>query len=56
MLFLRNNPLGQTYLTKLARTHGKGKALSIRAHQLGRAVYFMLKRHEAFDIHKFLAI
>jgi transposase len=55
VLFLRKNPLGQTYLTKLARKHGKAKALSILAHQLGRAVYFMLKRHEAFDMHKFLA-
>jgi transposase len=55
VLSLRNNPLGQTYLTKLAHKHGKAKALSILAHQLGRAVYFMLKRHEAFDMHKFLA-
>jgi transposase len=55
VLFLRKNPSGQTYLTKLARKHGKAKALSILAHQLGRAVYFMLKRHEAFDMHKFLA-
>jgi transposase len=55
VLFLRKNPLGQTYLTKLARKHGKAKALSILAHQLGRAVYFMLKRHEPFDMHKFLS-
>jgi transposase len=53
--FLRNNPLGQAHLTTLARKHGKAKALSIRAHQLGRAVYCMLKRPEAFDMHKFLA-
>jgi transposase len=55
VLFLRNNPLGQAQLTELARKHGKAKALSILAHQLGRAVYFMLKRPEAFDMHKFLA-
>jgi transposase len=55
VLFLRNNPLGQAHLTKLARKHGNAKALSILAQQLGRAVYFMLKRHEAFDMHKFLA-
>jgi transposase len=54
VLFLRKNPLGQTYLTKLARQHGNAKALSILAPQLGRAVYFRLKRHEAFAMHKFL--
>jgi transposase len=53
--FLRKHPLGQADLTKLARTHGKAKALSLLAHQLGRAVYCMLKRHEACDMHKFLA-
>jgi transposase len=55
VLFLRNHPLGQAPLTTLARQHGKAQALSIRAHQLGRAVYFMLKRPEAFDLHQFLA-
>jgi transposase len=55
VLFLRNNPLGQAHLAKLARKHGKAKAPSILAPQLGRAVYFMLKRHEAFDMRKFLA-
>jgi transposase len=54
VLFLRKNPLGQTDLAMLARTHGKANALSILAHQLGRAVYFMLKRPEAFARHKFL--
>ena len=34
--------------------HSKGKALSILAHRLARAVYFMLKRNEAFDMGKFL--
>jgi transposase len=55
VLFRRKNPLGQTYLPKLARKHGKAKALSILAHQLGRAVYVLRKRHEAFDMHKFLS-
>lgn len=31
VLFLRNNPQGQRYLERLARKHGKGKALSILA-------------------------
>jgi transposase len=54
VLFLRNNPAGQTYLTRIARKHGKGKALTILAHKLARAVYYMLKRDTAFDLAKFL--
>jgi transposase len=54
VLFLRNNPARQTYLTRLARKHGKGKALTILAHKLARAVYYMLKRDTAFDLDKFL--
>jgi transposase len=53
-LFLRNNPQGQKLLARLEKKHDKGKALSILAHKLGRAVYFMLKRKEAFDMRIFL--
>jgi transposase len=38
-LFLRNNPRGQKRLARLEKKHDKGKALSILAHKLGRAVY-----------------
>ena len=54
VLFLRNNEPAKRYYEKLVRKHGKGKALSILAHKLGRAVYFMLKNKEAFDQEKFL--
>jgi transposase len=54
VLFLRDNPAGQKYVTKLANKHGQGKALTLLAQKLGRAVYYMLKRQQAFDIHKFL--
>jgi transposase len=54
VLFLRDNPLGPKYLTRLEKKHGKGKALTILAHHLARAVYFMLNRHTAFEMHKFL--
>jgi transposase len=54
VLFLRDNPAGQKYLTRLEKKHGKGKALTILAHKLARAVYFMLKRHTAFEMDKFL--
>ena len=55
VLFLRRNPEGQRYVERLSKKHGKGKALSILAARLGRAVYVMLKRREPFDPAKFLA-
>ena len=54
-LFLKGNEQGQRYLQKIASRHGKGKALSILAHKLGRAVYFMLKNNQGFDMNRFLA-
>jgi transposase len=53
-LFLRNNAAGQSYLARLENKHGKGKALTILAHKLARAVYYMLKRHTAFNMETFL--
>jgi hypothetical protein len=52
--FLRNNPAGQKYLARLVKKHGTGKALTVLAHQLARAVYDMWKRRMAFDLDKFL--
>ena len=40
--------------TRLERKHGKAKALSILAHKIGRAVYYMLTRKTAFDLERFL--
>jgi transposase len=54
VLFLRDNPAGQKYLTRLEKKHGQGTALTLLAQKLGRAVYYMLKRQKAFDMHKFL--
>ena len=48
-LFLRNNEPAQRYHHRLVNKHGKAKALASIAHKLGRAVYFMLRRREAFD-------
>jgi transposase len=53
-LFLRNNEPGQKYLARLEKKHDKGKALTILAHKLARAVYYMLKRKTVFDIDIFL--
>jgi len=54
MLFLRNNAAGQIFLARIEEKHGKGKALTILAHQLARAVYYMLKRKTAFKMETFL--
>ena len=54
-LFLRKNEKGQKYVARLTGKHGKGKAMSILAHKLGRAVYFMWKRNEAFDINRLMS-
>jgi transposase len=54
VLFLRHNPVGQKYLTRLEKKHGKGKALTILAHKLARAVYYILKRDTVFEMDKFL--
>ena len=48
-LFLRGNEPAKKYFQRLVSKYGKGKALSVVAHKLGRSVYFMLKRGEAFD-------
>jgi transposase len=53
-LFRRNNPNGQKLLTRLEKKHGNGKALTILAHKVARAVYDMLKRKTAFDTDIFL--
>lgn len=54
VLFLRKNPEAQAWLEKMANKHNKARALTILAHKLGRAVYFMLKRKTVFDQERFL--
>lgn len=54
VLFLKGNEPAQRYREKLANKHGKGKSLTILAHKLARAVYYMLKNKVAFDQEKFL--
>jgi transposase len=55
VLLLRDNPQAQRTKQRLEKKHGKTKALSILAHKLGRATYYVLKRGKAFDMNKFLA-
>lgn len=54
VLFLRANPAGQKVLTRLEQKHGQGKALTVLAQKLARAVYSMLTRNRAFDMQTFL--
>jgi transposase len=54
LLYLRGNEQAEKYYNRLISRHGKGKALTIVAKRLGIAVYYMLKRREPFNEHKFL--
>jgi transposase len=53
--FLRQNRQGQQLRARLEKRHGKGKALSILAHKIWRAVYYVLARKTVFSMEKFLA-
>lgn len=44
----------KTFIQRIEKRHGKARAHSRLAVKLGRAVYFMLRRGEAFDLHKLL--
>jgi transposase len=54
-LMMRELPQAKAFVDTQAKKHGRGKAMSILAHKLGRAVYCMLKRKEAFDVKYFFA-
>ena len=53
--FLSRSDDAPRLVARLERQHGKPKALSILAARLGRAVYFMLARKQAFDATRFRA-
>ena len=55
VLFVRHSTEGKKLLARLEKRFGKGKALSILAHKLGRAAYYMLARGTAFDAKRFAA-
>jgi transposase len=52
VLFLRQSQPGKAYFAKLEPKPGKAKALTVLAHKLGRAVYYMLTREQAFDLQR----
>jgi len=55
VLFLRQNATGKKFVAQLEKKHGKGKSLSILAHNIGRAVLYMLSRGTVFSMDTFLA-
>ncbi|UCE05709.1 MAG: IS110 family transposase [bacterium] len=54
ILLIRESEPVKKYHQQLTNKHGKKKALAILTHRLGRTVYFMLKKQQAFDMNKFL--
>lgn len=52
-LMLRELPQAQSLVARKEKKFGKAKALSILAAKIGRGVYWMLKRKEAFDVNRF---
>ena len=55
VLFVRHSAEAKALLARLTKRHGKGKALSILAHKIGRAAYYVLVREKPFDAAKFFA-
>ena len=55
VLFLRQSQPGKAYCAKLEHRHGKAPALTVLAHKLGRAVYPMRTREQAFNPPRFVA-
>jgi transposase len=54
-LLMRESQQAKDYVARLEKHHGKGKAMSILAHKLGRAVYTIIKRKDAFDVNYFFS-
>jgi transposase len=55
ILLLRESECVKEQHNILKNRHGKARALAILSHKLGRAVYFMLKNQQAFDVNKFVS-
>jgi len=53
-LLVRNYPVVKIWQARHQKKHGKKKTLGILAAKLGRAVYHMLRKKEAFDVRRFL--
>jgi transposase len=51
--FVQASERAKKWKQKYGQRHGKGKALSVLAARLGRSVYHMLRKQEAFDEQRF---
>jgi transposase len=54
-LFLRGSDRAKQWLARREKKHGKARALGALAARLGRAVYHLLRKREAFDEQRFFA-
>ena len=54
VLLIRQSEAVKRYVERLTQKHGKGKALGILSHKLGRCVYYMLRQNKYFDEALFL--
>lgn len=55
IIFIRSCVEAKKYVATMERKYNKAKALGIPAHKLGRAIYFILKNKEPFQMNKFFA-
>jgi transposase len=53
VLFIKDNDFSKKYHRNLVNHYGRAKAMSIIAHKLARAAYYILKRRECFDYNIF---
>lgn len=53
-LLKRQSPQAKAFCTRIEKKHGKARANSLLAVKLGRAVYFMLRRGDVFDINRMI--
>jgi len=54
-LFLRGSGQAKAWLARREKKRGKARALGAFAARLGRAVYHMLRKKDAFDVTRFFA-
>ena len=54
-LMLRECEEAKQFVQRKEKKHGKSRAMTMLVRKIGRAVYQMLKRKEAFDAVKFFA-
>lgn len=54
VLMLRHGDIDKLR-NRLLRKHGKGKAMGVLTHKLGRTIYYMLLRRRPFEMQRFLA-